>query len=103
EEKEDDEETEKEDERENGPVAKKRMTQKKEGKRDMECPKCTNYRSTSLRGLIGHLKRIHGMSPTEAGIKFVCDCGHKSASAEHSEFSQVTFSCINLYFKQSLF
>ncbi|GMT30481.1 hypothetical protein PFISCL1PPCAC_21778, partial [Pristionchus fissidentatus] len=76
---------------ENEPVAKRRKIQKEEeespisnGKRRyMECPKCTNYRSTSVMAILHHLRNVHGTTPSDIGIKFLCDCGHKSASHTH--------------------
>ncbi|GMT30476.1 hypothetical protein PFISCL1PPCAC_21774, partial [Pristionchus fissidentatus] len=101
EEKEDDEayeEMEKEEEKEeNEPPAKNRKIMKKEQnirasnglKRKMKCPICMNYRSSSVSGLRYHLKSVHRLTPVavslslNAGITFLCHCGHKSASDTH--------------------
>ncbi|GMT29770.1 hypothetical protein PFISCL1PPCAC_21067, partial [Pristionchus fissidentatus] len=95
EEKEDDEdyeEREKEEEEENNePPAKKRKIGKKEQKsvvsngpkREMQCPKCTKYRSASVGALVCHLRQIHGITPSDAGIIFKCGCGNESASHSH--------------------
>ncbi|GMT30493.1 hypothetical protein PFISCL1PPCAC_21790, partial [Pristionchus fissidentatus] len=91
------EETEKgEEKEENEPVAKKRKTQKKEGKREMECPKCKNYRSTSVHAVMFHLRTAHRTTAFVAGFKFLCDCGYKSACAEHnnSECKLLNFKII---------
>ncbi|GMT30494.1 hypothetical protein PFISCL1PPCAC_21791, partial [Pristionchus fissidentatus] len=79
-----DEEKEKGEEEDNEPPAKKKRTQKKEEKREMECPKCTKYRSTSVPGMIWHLKVVHRTTASEIGIKFLCACGYKSACSEHN-------------------
>ncbi|GMT30473.1 hypothetical protein PFISCL1PPCAC_21770, partial [Pristionchus fissidentatus] len=88
---EDYEEKEKGEEKEKEPPAKKRNIGKSERRsrisngptREMECPKCTNYRFTSVVTIIQHLKYFHGTTPSDAGLMFLCDCGHKSASNAH--------------------
>ncbi|GMT30454.1 hypothetical protein PFISCL1PPCAC_21751, partial [Pristionchus fissidentatus] len=96
---EDYEETEKEEEKEEDePPAKKINIAKKEQKplvsrgpkREMECPKCMNYRSTSVEGFQKHFKSVHGITPFQAGIMFLCDCGIKSSSPSHLVTSKCT-------------
>ncbi|GMT30489.1 hypothetical protein PFISCL1PPCAC_21786, partial [Pristionchus fissidentatus] len=69
---------------ENGPQAKKIKRDRKNGAtREMECPKCTNYRSKSVFAVDIHFRRVHGTSPSNAGFMFLCDCGDKSPTTIH--------------------
>ncbi|GMT31732.1 hypothetical protein PFISCL1PPCAC_23029, partial [Pristionchus fissidentatus] len=57
-------------------------------KREMECPVCKKFRSSKVGTMITHLREVHGTTPIEVGIMFLCDCSYKSASNSHFLYSQ---------------
>ncbi|GMT29765.1 hypothetical protein PFISCL1PPCAC_21062, partial [Pristionchus fissidentatus] len=80
-----------EEKEENEPLPKKGKIEKNERKtlvssgpkREMKCPKCTSFRSTSVGSFDQHIRIVHRTTPTAVGIMYLCDCGHKSASPYH--------------------
>ncbi|GMT30488.1 hypothetical protein PFISCL1PPCAC_21785, partial [Pristionchus fissidentatus] len=87
-----------EEKEEDEPVNKKRKIMKKTKKnpvsngpkREMECPQCQSFRSMSVLSFISHFRSSHSTTPSGMGIRFLCDCGHKSSSNSHLTNGQCT-------------
>ncbi|GMT30479.1 hypothetical protein PFISCL1PPCAC_21776, partial [Pristionchus fissidentatus] len=59
-----------------------------DSRKKMTCPECKVYRSTSVTVLDAHLRSVHRTTPSKAGITFLCECGHTSASMTHEIHGQ---------------
>ncbi|GMT20279.1 hypothetical protein PFISCL1PPCAC_11576, partial [Pristionchus fissidentatus] len=54
----------------------------------MKCPECRKFGSYNVDSFVGHLRKVHKMTPTQAGISFHCACGNVCRSHAHFTYGK---------------